>query len=172
MPHEFPIEQLARSTQTRFQIGFARMTMRLMPAFEDIVLEPGADGLRILGANEMALTGPAIAIRRMHAGEVALEEPRVRMRYERELREPVMCLRAKVDPEHVEAAIRDLVARKATIESVDWLRAPGIVQAQAPLRNLLGYPQALATLSQGRADLKMWLSHYAPVPPDSGNDAA
>ena len=40
----YPIEQLARSAHTQFQIGFAKMTMRLMPAFDDVALEPTAEG--------------------------------------------------------------------------------------------------------------------------------
>jgi hypothetical protein len=40
------------------------------------------------------------------------------------------------------------------------------VRARAVLRHLLGYPQALAALSHSTADLRMWLSHYTPLPPD------
>ena len=50
MCYDYPIEQLARSARSRFQMGFARMTMHLLPEFKDIVLEPGAKGLKILGA--------------------------------------------------------------------------------------------------------------------------
>src|SRR5687768_6070898 len=35
MYHEYPIEQLARGTGTRFQRGFARMTMHLLPEFKE-----------------------------------------------------------------------------------------------------------------------------------------
>lgn len=165
----YPIEQLARSAHTQFQIGFAKMTMRLMPAFDDVALEPTAEGL---GANEMALTAPARAVRNIHADEVTLEEPRVRLRYEGELREPVMRVQVTVDPKHVEAVIQDLIAREATIDFVDWLHAPAVVRGEAPLRTLLGYPRVLETLAKGTAALEMRLSRYAPLPPGPGPKAA
>ncbi len=173
MSHHYPIEQLARSAQTRFQTGFARMTMQLMPVFEDATVEATVHGLKILGANEMALTAPGRVIREIYAHEVLLEEPQVRWHYYAgRLREPVMHVRTSVDSEHAEVVIQDLVARGATIASVDWLHNPGVVRAQAPLQNLLGYPQVLAELSKGTANLKMWLSHYAPVVPSPSGEAA
>lgn len=173
MNHNYPIEQLARSVQTRFQAGFARTTMQLMPLFEDATLEATARGLKILGANEMALTAPSQIIRRISPHEVLLEEPQVRRHYYAgELREPIMCVRASVDSEHTEVVIQDLVARGSTIDSVDWLRSPAVIRAQAPLRNLLGYPHVLAELTKVTGNLKMWLSHYAPVVPGPGNEAA
>jgi len=173
MNHNYPIEQLARSVQTRFQAGFARTTMQLMPVFEDARLEATAHGLKILGANEMALTGPSEVIRKICAHEVLLEEPQVRRHYYAgQLREPIMCVRTSVDSEHAEMVIQDLVARGSTIDSVYWLRSPAVIRAQAPLRNLLGYSHVLAELSKGAANLKMWLSHYAPVVPSPGGEAA
>ena len=65
-----------------------------------------------------------------------------------------------------------LVARGAEIEEVDWMLSFPVIRAKALLRLLLGYPRALAALSQNTADLRMWLSHYAPVPPEFGGDAA
>jgi hypothetical protein len=37
MDYRYPIEQLARDTRTSFQMGFAGMTMHLMPELEDVV---------------------------------------------------------------------------------------------------------------------------------------
>lgn len=169
----YPIEQVARSAGTRFQTGFAHMTMQRMPAFEGTALEPEAQGLRILGINEMALVAPRDFIRRIHQHKVRLEQPRVRsLRYGQELREPVMCIRVSIDATYAEAAIHDLVARRSSIDCVNWLHDPVVIHAQAPLRALLGYPDALRQLSESTADLKMWLSHYAPVAWGSGDDAA
>jgi hypothetical protein len=173
MNERYPIEQLARSARTRFQTGFAHMTMQRMPPFEGAALEPAAHGLRILGINEMALVAPRDFIRHMHEHEVLLDEPTVRdVRYGRELWEPVMCVRVSIDAAHAEAAIHDLVARRSSIDCVDWLHNPVVIHAQAPLRTLLGYPDALAQRSEHTADLKMWLSHYAPIKWGPDNDAA
>jgi elongation factor G-like protein len=173
MNERYPIEQLARSVRTRFQSGFAHMTMQLMPVFEGAALEPATQGLRILGINEMALAAPRDFIRRIHEHQVRLDEPRVRdVRYGQELREPVMCIRVSIDAAHAEAAIHDLVTRNSSIDCVNWLHDPVVIQAKAPLRTLLGYPDTLAHLSQRTADLKMWLSHYAPMTWGPDDDAA
>ena len=94
------------------------------------------------------------------------------MRYGEELREPIMCVRLSIESAYAEAAIRDLVARGSSIDCVDWLHDPVVIRAQAPLRNLLGYPDAIADVSKGAADLKVWLSHYVPVESGPGDDAA
>ena len=44
MTYGYPIEQLARSMTTRFQMGFARMTMHLMPEIDGVCLEPSNQG--------------------------------------------------------------------------------------------------------------------------------
>jgi predicted membrane GTPase involved in stress response len=172
MYYEYPIEQLACSARTRFQLGFARMTMHLMPELGDAVLEPSEQGLRILGASEMALTRPGEIIRQLHEYEVELKEPRVRLLYDVVVREPIMRVRASVCDADAEAVVQDLAARDARIDAVDWGYPKTLVRAQAPLRNLLGYSQALANLSKGATDLRMWLSHYAAIPPGPEDEAA
>jgi predicted membrane GTPase involved in stress response len=168
MNADFPIEQLATSSKTRFQHGFARMTMHLMPAIEDVALEVTSEGLKILGASEIALAAPGDVIRQIHADEVQIGEPAVRLLYEGVVREPVMWVRAAVAYNNAEAVVQELIGRGATIEEVDWLPAQPVVRARAPLRLLLGYPQTLDTLSGGKAGLQMWLSHYDPVRPGPG----
>lgn len=172
MYRDYPIEQLARSAKSRFQIGFARVTMRLLPHFDDIVLEPTVQGLKILGANELVLATPGEVIRQIHKDDVELQEPQVRLLYDTTVREPVMWVRTAMPYRYAEYAVQDLATRGSEIEEVDWMLSHPVVRAKAPLRRLLGYPQALAALSRNTAELQMWLSHYAPVPPLSGGDAA
>jgi hypothetical protein len=171
MYNEYPIEQLARSTTTRFQMGFARMTMHLVPEFKEVALEPSERGLRILAANETALGLPAEVIRQIHADEVRFDAPQVRLLHGVVVQEPIMWVRAAVARTYTEAVILDLVGRGADIEEVDWLAAPSVVCGKAPLRQLLGYPKALAVLCDDQAELRMWVSHYAPVPPEPGKAA-
>jgi predicted membrane GTPase involved in stress response len=173
MSARYPIEQLARSTRPRFQGGFARMMVQLMPAFQDATIQATVQGLKILGVNEMALAEPREFLRHIHADDVQLGEPKVRaLSYGRELHEPVMCARASVDSAHTEAVIHELLAREATIESVDWLHNPVVIRAEAPLRKVIGYPDVFTQSTQSTADLKMWLSHYARVVPGSSGDVA
>ncbi|HEX2825811.1 MAG TPA: hypothetical protein VHP37_05655 [Burkholderiales bacterium] len=166
MYEDFPIEQLATSSKTRFQHGFARMTMHLMPRIDDVALEATAEGLKILGASEIALAAPGAVIRQIHADDVRIGKPAVRMLDDGS--EPVMCVRAAVPYNTAETVVQELIGRGATIEEVDWLLARPVVRARAPLRLLLGYPQTLDTLSGGRAELQMRLSHYDPAPPGPG----
>jgi hypothetical protein len=163
MHYEFPIEQLALSARTGFQTGFAKITVHLMPKFEDVILEPSAQGLKILGKSELALTPPAEVIRQIHADDVEIQGPRVRLLYGTTVREPVMWVHVRTSQKYAEAVVQDLITRDAAIDQVDWMPLQPVVLAKAPLRNLLGYPQALATLSWNTAELKMWLSHYAAV---------
>ena len=115
---------------------------------------------------------PGEIIRHIHEHEVELKEPRVRLLYDAVVRKPIMWVHATVGDTDTEAVVRDLVARDARIESVDWRHPQILVRAQAPLRNLLGYSQALSTLSKDVTDLKMWLSHYAALPPGPHDEAA
>lgn len=173
MYYDYPIEQLARSSTTRFQMGFARLTMHLMPQLEDVALEPSTQGLKILAANEMALQAPCEIICQIHVRDVELRRPRVRLRYDTAVREPIMWVRAAVDARCAEQVLQDLIARNAEIEEVDWREPVTIVRAKAPLARLLGYPQALSALVKRTPELKMWLSHYQSVPPGpDGGDAA
>jgi hypothetical protein len=171
MRHDYPIEQLARSTSTRFQMGFARMTMRLLPELEEVALEPSSEGLKILAANEAALAPPGELIRRIHAQHVEFDDPQVRLLYAGSLREPIMWVRAAVDRVRTESVIQDLVRRDADIDEVDWMAASPVVRARAPLRQLLGYRQSLTALAGKTAELRMWLSHWAPIPPGPGEAA-
>jgi hypothetical protein len=164
----YPIEQLARSTSTRFQMGFARMTMHLLPQFEEVALEPSSEGLKILAGNEAALAEPGELIRRIHAEHVEFERPQVRFLCRGSMQEPIMWVRAAVDRARAEAVIQDLVRRGAEIDEVDWLAPAPVVRARGPLRRLLGYSQALVDLAGRTAELRMWLSHYEPVPPEPG----
>jgi hypothetical protein len=164
MYHEYPIEQLARNTSTRFQIGFARMAIHLLPKFEEAVLEPSERGLKILGTNEAALARPGEIIRQIHSQDVELEEPQVRLLYGETVQEPVMWVCAGAGRAYTECVIHDLLIRGAEIHKVDWMAPLPVVHAKAPLRQLLGYAQALAVLSKDTAELRMWLSHYTPVP--------
>jgi predicted membrane GTPase involved in stress response len=172
MYYDYPIEQLARSARTSFQIGFARAALYLMPEMEDILLDATPEGLKILGRHESALAKPGEIISQIYREEVELKEPRVRFFHYGAVHEPVMWVRLSLDYRYSEDAVLDLVRRDAEMEEVDWLRGQPVIRARASLRRLLGYPQALATLSNNTADLRMWLSHYAPVPPEPGGKAA
>lgn len=169
--YDYPIEQLARSTNTRFQMGFARMTMHLAPDFREVAFEPCAEGLKILAAHELALSVPGEVIREIHGHNVEIGTPQARLIYGDPIQEPIMWVRAVAARAFTEAVLHDLILRNAEIDEVDWLAPSPTVRAKAPLRQLIGYPQAFAELAGERADLRMWLSHYAPLRPGPENAA-
>ena len=68
--------------------------------------------------------------------------------------------------------VQDLVKRDAAIEEVDWRHPGTVIRALAPLRNLLGYSDALAALAQDDPELRMWPSHYQALPPGPEDGAA
>jgi hypothetical protein len=169
--YNYPIEQLARSARTRFQLGFARMTISLLPDLEDVIFEATPLGLNIFGAHETALHPAEAAIRELHGSDVAFDEPAMRLFHGEVVHEPIMWLRVHTGGTCTEAVIQDLVGRGAEIEEVDWMARPPLIRARAPLRKLLGYARTLADLSHSSADLRMGLSHYAPMPPPPGKAA-
>jgi hypothetical protein len=59
MNDEYPIEQVARSERSRFQIGFARLTMHMLPDLKDAAYETSSEGLRILGTMSSHSNSPA-----------------------------------------------------------------------------------------------------------------
>lgn len=168
---DYPLEQLARSRTTRFQRGFARMAMHLLPDFRDAALEASDKGLVILAASELALDSPTEVLRQIHGADVHIGAPTVRLRNGDSVEEPIMWVRAAVPHADTESVVHELIGRSADIEEVDWLAPCPVVRARAPLRELLGYPAALSALCQGKAELDMWLSHYAPLPPEPGDAA-
>jgi predicted membrane GTPase involved in stress response len=162
---EFPVRQLARGVGTRFQIGFARLTMRLLPEFKDVVLEASNNGLRLLAASETALALPEEILRQLYGKDVQFSEPEVRFARGPKVHEPIMSVRAAVSRPYTEPVLHELINRKAEIAEVDWLAPIPTIRAKAPLRELLGFHKALARTAEGKAELHMWLSHYAPMPP-------
>jgi translation elongation factor EF-G len=61
------------------------------------------------------------------------------------------------------AVKRDLLRRGAEAVSVEVHPGGFIARARATQAELLGYPAWLEELTVGRAEVHLWLSHYAPI---------
>ncbi|MGE5524272.1 MAG: hypothetical protein ACM3SS_11185 [Rhodospirillaceae bacterium] len=171
MYYRYPIERIATTPHTRFQTGFARMAMYLMPELSDVVYEATILGLRILGSDESALVKPSNILQQIYGNEITLTKPRVRMlRDAQGVKEPIMNVRISAPPSTEDGILVDLYRRSAVIQERDRQPAAVVVRAQAPLRAILGYHATLSALTEGRAELWTWLSHYErlPDPPDGG----
>ncbi len=82
------------------------------------------------------------------------------------LLEPIMKLDITTPEEYLGDIVGDLQQRRALICSTQNRGSLTVVEARAPLRELLGYVNAIRSLSQGRAGYSMEPLEYAPVPPD------
>ena len=164
MYYQLPLEQLARRTDGRPQIDFAREALALLDESDDVRFKPTPRGLALYGADEASLARPAAVLADRYGPEVQLRTPRVCYLPGRPLQEPVMAVKVTVRREHLSALMRELRRREALIEEECLRRWVFIVRARAPLALLLGLGNRLASLTDGTAAFAMRLSHYAPVP--------
>ncbi len=80
------------------------------------------------------------------------------------LLEPVMKVEVVTPDDYFGIVNSDLTARRATITSADIRGTYRVIFAEVPLRELFGYMTDLRSLTQGRANASMEMSHYAPAP--------
>jgi elongation factor G len=80
------------------------------------------------------------------------------------LLEPIMKLSVTTPEEYVGDIIGDLNSRRGQINGIETQFGNQQISAFVPLANLFGYVKTLRSLSQGRANPYMELSHYDEVP--------
>lgn len=80
------------------------------------------------------------------------------------LLEPIMKLAVTTPEEYVGDIIGDLNSRRGQINGIETQFGNQLISAFVPLANLFGYVKTLRSLSQGRANPYMELSHYDDVP--------
>lgn len=170
----FLMEQLVQLASMRFQIGFARQAMRLLEPSDLVAFEATEDGLRMLLQNEDAPARPLALLRDLHGDNLVLLPLKVRyLSLGNRLHEPIMILRVRTTLRHRDAVCHDLDSREATLLLEEHTRSGiSVLRAEAPLRRLLGYGQALAELSRNSARHWIWFDHYAPIGDPPGGFAA
>lgn len=82
------------------------------------------------------------------------------------LLEPVYTLKIFVPQERVGDILSDLQSRRGRILGMDQEGALAIVNAEAPLAEILEYSRTLSGLTQGTGAYSLEFSHYAEVPPN------
>lgn len=80
------------------------------------------------------------------------------------LLEPIMKLSVNTPEDYVGDIIGDLNSRRGQINGIETQFGNQLISAFVPLANLFGYVKTLRSLSQGRANPYMELSHYDEVP--------
>ena len=167
-----PIEQVARRTDTRFQIGFATEAKELFPDNDEYLIAGSRAGLHILGKNEEALAMPLEILREVYGPRIAVEEPRVRLIGDVQVQEPVMHVRISLEKRFAGAVKRAMRQRAAALEEEYARETFCVLRYEAPLARLLGLPAQLAELAGGRAKHWTALSYYAIVTGGPGGRAA
>jgi elongation factor G len=82
------------------------------------------------------------------------------------LLEPVYALKVFVPQERVGDILSDLQSRRGRILGMDQDGALAVVNAEAPLAEILEYSRTLSGLTQGTGAYSLEFSHYAEVPPN------
>ncbi|MCL2017740.1 MAG: elongation factor G [Alphaproteobacteria bacterium] len=80
------------------------------------------------------------------------------------LLEPIMKVSVNTPEEYTGDIIGDMNSRRGQINGMKMEFGLQVIDAYIPLANLFGYVKTLRSLSQGRANPYMELSHYADVP--------
>ncbi len=80
------------------------------------------------------------------------------------LLEPVYSMRIIVSPERVGEIISDMQARRGRILGMDQEGALSVINAEAPLSEILEYNRALSGLTQGTGAFSMEFAHYDELP--------
>ena len=170
---EFPLERLCSHKLEAFQLTFARNAQQHFLMREDVEVVASHYGLMLRGETEDAIDAATIVLRDLYGPSLRIGAPMVRYHDGATFEQPWMGLSVKCAPEHYVAVKADLTARDASIVSSATEAAQCLIQARAPLAELLGYRSDLETLTAGSARHSMWLSHYAPVenPPPDGQAA-
>lgn len=170
---EFPLEQLCSHKHEAFQLTFARNAQQHFLMREDVEVVASHYGLMIRGETEDAIDAAITVLRDLYGPSLRIGAPMVRYHDGASFEQPWMGLSVKCEPEHFAAVKTDLMARGASIVGATAEAAQYLIQARAPLAELLGYRSDLETLTAGSAKHSMWLSHYAPVenPPPDGQAA-
>ncbi|HNQ57557.1 MAG: hypothetical protein DPW12_07850 [Rhodocyclaceae bacterium] len=173
MHSEFPVERLAQLSSNTFQIGFARQVMRMLEASDFLAYEATHEGLMMRGQNEDALAKPAVLLRDLYGDDLVLRPPQVRyMSLGNRPYEPIMMLRVRIAPRHRKAVREDLDARDVAILEEHQRPSVCVLRAEAPLRKLLGYGEALSALTGGSGLHWTWLDRYVPMDDPPGGRAA
>jgi hypothetical protein len=165
---EYPVEQLVRRRNQRYQYRFALTARAMLPPKEDFYAHVSGDGLALHAKSEDALEWPVSLLRDMYGERIELGAPRVRLWRGDHVHEPVMQVRIATPRVLLEPVVEELARRGVEVQERYVAKNNAVVRTEAPLARLLGLPVRLRELTEGRAEHWFVLSHYAK--PDPGPD--
>lgn len=169
---ECPIEQALHSADPSVQAQLLQEIWRRRSFLEEgalLVAEPKR--LRVLARSEGALRRPVDALRESYGDALVVELPSVRYALGAPVLEPWMMVLVTGPSRHLPSLQADLGRRRAIVARLDYRADPFVLEAEAPLGQLLGYGDWLDERIDGDVDVSMWLSRYRALD-DDGPHAA
>jgi hypothetical protein len=167
----YPLERTCTHLYEPFQLTFARHAEQLIHGREDVEAFASHQGLTIRAETEEAIEAALEVLKKFYGPQIRVSPPTIRYHKGAMLEQPWMGLRVRCPTDQLEPVKVDLIVRNATIVSSEMQSQVSVLQACAPLAQMVGYKSELEKLTSGSAEHVMWLSHYAPVerlPPDGG----
>ena len=148
---EYPLERVCSHLSEPFQLTFARGAQQLFREREDVEVVASHRGLTIRAETEEVIDAAAVVLKDLYG-------PKIRHRAADNPLSPGCHARATLDgsahpcaSDHLEAVNADLIDRNATIDACEIQPAVCVIQACAPLAELMGYRSALEKLTAGSA---------------------
>lgn len=138
---------------------------------EGALLIADPKSLRVLARTERALSVPVDALRVRYGTALVIEPPSVRYAHGAPVLEPYMAMLLCGPERHLQWLQNDLARRRGHVTRLDHHSGLFVMEAEAPLSNLLGYDAWLGERMEGCTDLSMWLSRYAPIDEDGPHAA-
>ena len=124
------------------------------------------DGAQILAISESALEEARDSLRRVYGTLLHFGTPCVHSQRDPVsgmLMEPVVFVRVELPRMHFMNVIVDLKQRGAAIQDVRLVRNSAVVRAEVNAGRWLGGESRIQQLTGGRAQLRCWITRYAPA---------
>lgn len=170
---EFPLERICSHSNESFQLTFAKNAQQHFLMREDVEVVASHQGLAIRAETEDAIDAALVILRDFYGPNLRIGALTIFYHMGVSLEQPWMGMSIQCTPAHLDAVRTDLIDRNARIVSCDVQPAQCLIQARAPLAELMGYRSDLEKLTANSARYAMWLSHYEPIesPPPGGQAA-
>ena len=170
---EFPLERICSHSNESFQLTFAKSAQQHFLMREDVEVVASHQGLAIRAETEDAIDAALVILKDFYGPNLRIGALTIFYHMSVSLEQPWMGMSIQCTPAHLDTVRADLIDRNARIVSCDFQPGQCVIQARAPLAELVGYRSDLEKLTANSARHAMWLNHYEPIesPPPGGHAA-
>ena len=171
MHRDFPLQQRVRHRNESLRSAFVQAAKSILRNRHDCGLEESEAGLTLLGRSEEDLAHYTGRLRQ-HFG-VGLQVSALQVRLlGTPLCEPIMHVHVNVPASRIESVKQQLRRRSIAIREESCGGTRCLLQAEAPMRQLLGLGADLKCLTLGSSLLWTALARYEPCSPEPSPAAA